>query len=63
MVSWSFNIDEKFVFFTNKSGLIVRVQMLNRTGWGYADLKGPKEVGKIKVEEFKKIYKKYREIR
>lgn len=56
--TWQIDVNTKFVFYVDKFNYIKRVQMLNRSGWGYLDLK-KKDVGKITVQEFRDLYSTY----
>jgi len=51
--------DAKFVFYADDKGNIKRAQMLNRDAWGYLDLQGRGEVGRITVAEFIKLHSTY----
>ena len=57
--AWTIDVDIKFVLYVDKWDYVKRAQILNRKSWGYLDLQNKKEIGKIRVGEFMKIYATY----
>jgi hypothetical protein len=57
-ITWHIDADVKFVFYVDEFNYIKRAQILNRSGWGYLDLKN-RSVGKIKANDFMELYSTY----